>query len=107
MEVRVGKKVDVRDSKHPGSPVLTFGPDEWAGFVGWVKAGTVGPSCTGLTARWCPVHGDCICPRPDNELGGDLADPMCPLHSPDSRHASEDDDGSLKAGTLPGGEQRG
>lgn len=52
-------------------------------------------SCTGLTASWCPFHGECSCPR--NEAGehvdrytGEPAmdDPNCPLHSPDSSHGA-------------------
>ena len=45
--------------------------------------------CTGISASWCPIHGDCIC-RDDN---GDLLDeysglnhPDCPLHSDQSTH---------------------
>lgn len=42
--------------------------------------------CSGVTATWCPVHGDCPC-----ELSGpagtrSLNDPGCPLHAPDSPH---------------------
>lgn len=49
-------------------------------------------ACTGLTASWCPVHGDCCCVREDRWDGttlalGSMADPACPLHSPDSLHA--------------------
>lgn len=40
--------------------------------------------CTGLTARWCPTHGDCAC-DPD----GDMNDPTCPLHAPKSTHARQ------------------
>lgn len=40
--------------------------------------------CTGITAAWCPVHGDCRCP--DRESGGDLDDPSCPLHGADGHH---------------------
>lgn len=43
-------------------------------------------ACTGMTASWCPVHGDCACERPKNGLGGDLSDPGCPLHKPASTH---------------------
>lgn len=39
--------------------------------------------CDSVTARWCPVHGDCTCPE-----DGDLDDEACPLHSPDSLHAA-------------------
>jgi hypothetical protein len=37
--------------------------------------------CTGLTAMWCPLHGDCTCP--DGEPGDD---PGCPLHAPEAEH---------------------
>jgi len=40
-------------------------------------------ACTGVTAVWCPVHGDCACPYPQVAL----QDPDCPLHAPDSAHA--------------------
>ncbi len=33
-------------------------------------------ACTGVTAKWCPIHGDCLC-----------EDPQCPLHSIASTHA--------------------
>jgi hypothetical protein len=39
--------------------------------------------CSGLTATWCQVHGDCACPEPEKAL----ADPECPLHAPGSDHA--------------------
>lgn len=36
-------------------------------------------ACTGVTARWCPVCGDCnCCPAWDG--------PTCPLHSSSSPH---------------------
>lgn len=38
--------------------------------------------CTEISARWCPIHGDCICP--DEEVY--LDDENCPLHSPSSSH---------------------
>lgn len=41
-------------------------------------------SCTGLTAAWCPLHGDCTCP--EREFAMD--DPGCPLHSFESSHAA-------------------
>lgn len=41
--------------------------------------------CTGLTAFWCPVHGECTCTRtPDGECRFDAGD--CPLHAVDSQH---------------------
>lgn len=42
--------------------------------------------CSGISASWCPVHGDCSCPR---DVDGDvlaLNDPGCPLHSETSTH---------------------
>lgn len=44
--------------------------------------------CTGLTARWCSNHGDCIC-LPQEELPSGESEhmntPDCPLHG-DDRH---------------------
>lgn len=40
-------------------------------------------SCTGISASWCPVCGDCACT--DREQALDDLD--CPLHSPMSIHA--------------------
>lgn len=37
--------------------------------------------CTGLTASWCPICGDCCC---DSEEG--LDDPSCPLHAIGTPH---------------------
>jgi hypothetical protein len=34
-----GDAIDVRDSKNPIGPVLTFTPAEWAAFVEGVRAG--------------------------------------------------------------------
>ena len=49
------------------------------------------PACTGRTAFWCPVHGDCTCSRDtEGECMFDAAD--CPLHNDTSQHA-EDDEG--------------
>lgn len=46
------------------------------------------PTCTGTTATWCPVHGDCACPykhdNPDN--GRTLDHHACPLHGFASDH---------------------
>lgn len=52
--------------------------------------------CTGVAARWCPVHGTCACP--DRVLDGDwhgvgLNDPACPLHASTSSHAEGLTDG--------------
>ena len=46
------------------------------------------PECTGVTASWCPVHGDCVCARSESGAWVDgQCDPGCPLHAPASDHA--------------------
>lgn len=42
-------------------------------------------ACTGLTARWCPIHGDCTC-QWDGYGPEAMDDPNCPLHSWQSTH---------------------
>jgi hypothetical protein len=43
--------------------------------------------CTGLTARWCPIHGTCTCTDPDEQMGEELRDDTgCPLHGSESDH---------------------
>ncbi len=37
--VRMGDTVDVRDTKHPDGPTVSFNKDEWSAFVDGVKAG--------------------------------------------------------------------
>jgi hypothetical protein len=43
-------------------------------------------SCTGLSAFWCPIHGDCSCER-DHDGDCSFDDDDCPLHSATSTHA--------------------
>jgi hypothetical protein len=54
--------------------------------------------CTGVSASWCPIHGDCTCPRhtvkdwDDADLHPELIasqgeDENCPLHGVLSNHA--------------------
>lgn len=56
-------------------------------------------TCTGITASWCPIHGDCTCPRHtegamENEVIDRKAeDHQCPLHSSDSEHAETPEPG--------------
>lgn len=38
--------------------------------------------CTEISARWCPICGDCTCRHPEESM----SDEDCPLHSPMSRH---------------------
>lgn len=68
----------------PDGAVLTF-PN---GFIyerqgnEWVP---INSGCTGVTATWCPVHGDCTCsPGPDGAPS--LDDTTCPLHDPLGPH---------------------
>lgn len=45
--------------------------------------------CTGLTARWCPIHGTCACPMADEgeyDHPDLFEDEACPLHSSRSDH---------------------
>lgn len=39
--------------------------------------------CTGVSATWCPIHGDCIC----NRGAGEMNSEACPLHCRASTHA--------------------
>jgi hypothetical protein len=51
-----------------------------------MRSGTV--ACTGVTASWCPVHGDCGCDRhEDGEVDFASGEHSCPLHAWDSPHA--------------------
>lgn len=46
-----------------------------------------GTTCTGPTATWCPLCGDCICERhEDGEVEFD-GHGNCPLHAHDTPHA--------------------
>lgn len=42
--------------------------------------------CTGVTAAWCPNHGDCGCASREDPFAH-RNDWACPLHSPASPHA--------------------
>ena len=44
--------------------------------------------CTGITASWCPVCGDCKCERP-SDFAGDMDQPNCPLHALNSTHGED------------------
>lgn len=43
--------------------------------------------CTGVAARWCPVHGDCSCDGDEADPDERYDDPRCPLHATTSSHA--------------------
>ena len=64
-----------------------------ASAVRYANGEDVSPlSCTGLTARWCPVHGTCTCPEGSFDgnsqylLAEVEADEACPLHDLASSH---------------------
>lgn len=40
--------------------------------------------CTGISAGWCPIHGDCTCRDPEDKNDDD-----CPLHSSSSTHGEQ------------------
>ncbi len=42
--------------------------------------------CTGVSASWCPVCGDCSCKEPEESRSDD----DCPLHGMTSRHAENE-----------------
>ena len=42
--------------------------------------------CTGIAARWCPIHGDCECEPDEDEDYDTRSSQDCPLHSPTSTH---------------------
>lgn len=44
-------------------------------------------ACTGITATYCPMHGDCTC-DPGDDGTPSLDDSGCPLHDPLSDHAA-------------------
>ena len=55
--------------------------------------------CTGISAHWCPVHGDCTCRNPEDSMSDD----DCPLHSPSSTHGEPQEYETLW-GPVPAGE---
>ncbi len=59
--------------------------------------------CTGISAGWCPIHGDCKCPI-DPETGETMSDDgqelarnseKCPLHAPWSNHGEQEFAGTI------------
>ena len=47
--------------------------------------------CTGISAGWCPVCGDCTCPRDDTDTREEQSD-NCPLHGTVSSHGEDEDE---------------
>jgi nitrite reductase/ring-hydroxylating ferredoxin subunit len=74
--------------------LLQLAHPEDAPAIYWTSDGephAYGPDrrkCTGVSAAWCPIHGDCICVR---DGVADLDDPNCPLHNSASTHAEVED----------------
>lgn len=54
---------------------------EWSLYLG--PASIHKRKCTGVSARWCAVHGGCRCSLESD----DMDSPGCPLHAHDSDHA--------------------
>lgn len=77
--------IEVTDPDHdaPDGAVLTCPNGARYERVGdaWVAL----TECTGATASWCPIHGDCSCPEPVTAMD----DPACPLHAPTSLHGED------------------
>ena len=50
-----------------------------------------GEECTGVAARWCPIHGDCTddpnVPDDGDRWSAHCSDKDCPLHGIHSTHA--------------------
>lgn len=48
--------------------------------------------CTGISARWCPIHGECTCrvsgSDEDEMRELDMDNPSCALHGRTSLHGS-------------------
>lgn len=73
----------------PDGAKLTFPNGDQYERVGgaWERTGA---RCTGIPATWCPVHGDCTCPRREDgevEFSGLKG---CPLHDVSSDHGGRD-----------------
>lgn len=49
-----------------------------------LQAIEAGRGCTGLSASWCPIHGDCTCTTP-----GELDEAHCALHGIESTHGDD------------------
>ena len=47
--------------------------------------------CSNISAGWCPVHGDCTCPRDGTDTCEEQADD-CPLHGTASNHGDDEDE---------------
>lgn len=54
-------------------------------------------TCTGLTAVWCPICGDCQCPETATGERS-LTDEACALHSTRSPHAEPERESSSRPG---------
>lgn len=51
------------------------------------REATLPEGCTGISAKWCPIHGDCACEPEEEGFDVVLEDPDCPLHGNASGHA--------------------
>lgn len=77
LEADADSRLDARAERHDrGVPPSDRTPDRRA---------TMPVACTGISAAWCPIHGDCTC-GPNEMHEPALCDEHCALHSPTSTH---------------------
>lgn len=83
-----------------GCPILTKKMRAALRTARDLPSGILLPGEDDSSATWCPKCGDCACPYRFSEQDGErtLDSPCCPLHAPNSKHATEpsrDDDRML------------
>lgn len=83
-----GTEQGIEEERHDILPDGSIQPPLVLGRV----SSTAPAICTGSTATWCPIHGDCTCPHlnDDPQEGRTLDDASCPLHAPASAHGEEE-----------------
>lgn len=90
-------KLALMDELAKGRNVLPVGgPCEGFDYINGGCPGHDSAACTGIAARWCPIHGDCTSdPLEDRD---DIEKPWysdhcsehdCPLHGAGSEHAED------------------
>lgn len=68
--------------------LICGGPTRCLYCAAKLPASAPGAGCTGIAASWCPVHGNCSCPRDEEGARmGDRSARDCPLHGDASTHA--------------------
>lgn len=62
----------------PNASATRVSARAWSSVTAWDSDPP--EACTGVSARWCPIHGRCVCPE------GELNHPACDLHGFESSH---------------------